>query len=238
MSARHLIRGVTPTLLLAGLATGCSSDGTSPTRAASVSVSITAAVEGAVGPGAVARDPDHALRIDRVGLVVDGVDLDGPDGAERLERGPFLLDVPLDGGVRSLIAATVPSGRYGAMRVQLRPPLSTEPGDLGLLGSHPDLEGISVRVEGRWDEAPFVYERGLDDVRLLSLDPPVEVVGRTVNVTLTLDVGSWFRGGDGVLVDPRDALGDVPLAFEVEERIRGSFSAFEDPDADGVAGGD
>lgn len=222
-------------LLLAAAA--CSSDGTTPVRAASVSVSVGATVEGAVGPDAVARGPEHTLRIDRVGLVVSGLELAGADGDEPLEAGPFLLDVPLDGTVRSLIAATVPPGRYDAVRLELWPLNATEPADQGLLVVHPDVEGLSVRVEGRWDGAPFVYGRALGGVRLLALEPPVEVWGRTANVTLALDVGSWFRRDDGTLVNPADAGDGTPAGAEVETRILASLRAFEDADADGVAGG-
>lgn len=224
-------------LLLSLAVAACSSEGTTPTRAASVSLSVVATVEGVTGPDAAARGPEHTLHIDRVGLVVGGLELAGVSGDQPLEPGPFLIEVPLDGTVRSLIAATVPPGRYAAMRLKLWPPDAADPESQGVLIDHPDVEGLSVRVEGRWDGVAFTYGRALDDVRLLALQPPVEVMGRTANVTLTLDVGSWFRSPDGTLIDPALAGDGTPLGAEVEERIRASFAAFEDADADGVAGG-
>lgn len=232
--SRRRVAGV---LLALVSVAACSSDGTTPTRAASVSLSVTATVEGAVGPDAAARGPEHTLHIDRVGLVVAELALSGVDGDESLEAGPFLLDLPLDGTVRSLVAATVPPGRYEAMQLQLWPLNASEPDDHGLLLVHPDVEGLSVRVEGRWNGEPFVYGRALDAVRRLELHPPVEVRGRTANVTLMLDVGSWFRRDDGTLVNPADAGEGSPAGASVEARIHASFQAFEDADADGVAGG-
>lgn len=221
------------------LAVGCGErESTAPPLAASVSLSVTATVEGTTGPEVRMRDPAHELVIERVALVLEGVELSGAGGDAPLEHRPFVLDVPLHGVVRSLLATAVAPGRYPAMRLRLRPPARSDPHTLPILLDHPDVEGVSVRVEGRWDGEPFTFGRPLDDVQQIALTPPLEVEGRTTNLTLSLDVGSWFRAPDGTLMDPRALEGDTPPGRAVEERIRASFAAFEDADVDGVAGGD
>lgn len=214
----------------------CTEGGTSPSRAASVSLSIA----GVAGPGGAAlhlSDGSHTLGIDGVALVVSEVALAAGDVEEALERGPFVLEVPVDGGVRSLMAAVVPPARYDGVRIDLHVPRRADPADAVFLESHPEFEGASVRVEGRWDGEPFVWTRAVDELRFVVLSPPVDVRGRTANVTLRLDVGAWFRDDDGALVEPGAATGDGPVAAAVESRIRASFEAFEDPDADGTASG-
>ncbi|MEQ9568812.1 MAG: hypothetical protein RLN75_01370 [Longimicrobiales bacterium] len=216
----------------------CSDGGTSPDRAASVSVYITTAPIAADSGSASLVDGTHRLTLDRVALVVSEVGLAAGTGGQSLEDDPFLLDVPVGGGVRSLLAAAVAPGRYDGVRIGLHAPDPDDPADQAFLAAHPDLAGASVRVEGSWNGEPFTWTRALDEVRVVALEPPLDVWARTANVTLLLDVGSWFRAADGSLIDPATAMGDAPMAAVVESRIRASFAALVDPDADGTASDD
>lgn len=197
---------------------------TAPTRVAAGGLQI--------GDGA------HELVFDRITLVVAEVGLAAGQGSVVLEERVFLLEVPVGGGVRPLMASAVAPGRYDGVRIGLHAPDLDDPADHGLLSAHPELAGVSIRVEGRWDGEPFTWVRAMDELRLVSLTPPVEIWGRTANVTLQLDVASWFRDDAGGLVDPAEAVGDHPSAAGVVSRIRTSFAAFEDPDADGAPSDD
>ncbi len=221
-----------------GLAAACSDDGASPDRAASVGLFVTTApVQGAAG-GLQVGDGAHQLVFDRITLVVSEVGLAGGQRSVVLEERVFLLEVPVGGGVRPLMASAVAPGRYDGVRIGLHAPDPDDPLDQALLAAHPELQGASVRVEGTWDGEPFTWVRAMDELRLVTLSPAVEIWGRTANVMLRLDVASWFRDEGGALVDPGEAVGDHPSAAAVVSRIRTSFAAFEDPDADGATSDD
>lgn len=239
-------------LLCAVASAACSEGILSPEPAASVSLSITASVGGAMSdgttiPGVAFADGHHVLSLQRVTLVVGAVSLrdaavadcvapvSAVGGCEVLERGLVLLEAPLDGSVRSLVAALVRPGRYDALGLQLHAPDRNDPRDSTFLRLHGGFEGTSVRVEGLWDGEPFTFERTLDEERWVDVTPLWAESGRTVNITLRLDPSSWFRSDDGFLVDPRVASLDPVAAAAVESRIRTSIAAFEDEDVDGFA---
>ena len=239
-------------LLCAVAFAACSDGSLAPEQAASVSLSITASVSGAMDDGATPAgvafaDGHHLLSLQRVTLVVGAVTLreagvedcvagaDPVPGCALLERGPVLLEAPLDGSVRSLVAALVRPGSYDALGLTIHAPDRTDARDSTFLQRHDDFEGISVRVEGLWDGEPFIFERTLDEERWVDVTPFRVESGRTANITLRLDPSSWFRSESGLLVDPRAASLDPEAAAAVESRIRTSIAAFEDDDVDGIA---
>ncbi len=206
----------------------CAENGVEPAATAAVSLSV--AATGVSSTTVV--DGNHQLRFDRVALVVGDIML---GDAELLESGPALLEAPLDGSVRSLVASVVEPGRYDELSLTFHAPVPGTPPDDVFLASHPGFDGVSVRVEGWWDDVAFVFERRLDEYRAVDLRGLDLLPGRTRNVTLLLDPASWFRADDGSLIDPAGADTDPVVAARVESRIRGSLEAFTDQDADGVA---
>ena len=204
-----------------------------------------------------ASDGAHTLVVGSVELVVDEIELQragvvagctddsdddssGPGGSSddcaELESGPQLIDLPLgDGGAPTVAAVVVPipPGSYSELELELRP---LDPGsgeDRSFLAAHPDLAGVTVRVRGTWDGAPFEYTTTLDDEIELDFSPPLEVAGSGVNITVNLDVLKWFHSADGTLIDPRTAVAGQPNASVVSANIRESLAVFEDDDHDG-----
>ncbi len=241
----HLATPILALIVSVGV-TACSEGGTGPALVSSVSLSVTAR---SAGPdGAVFNDGIHELILLRTALVVRGVALSRAGGAacsaggatssgcQPLEERPFLLDIPLDGSVRTLVAAAVPAARYDEVRVALHVPSPDSAVDGGLLSLHPEFAGAAVRVEGTWDGEPFEFVSTLGEVWTVALRPPVDVGGRTTNLTVRLDVGEWFVATDGHLIDPRLAVPGGDVAAQIDARIRASFEAFGDPDADGMEG--
>jgi hypothetical protein len=239
-----------PLLLAVGLV-GCAEGSLQPEQSASVSLSMAVSAEGAMTgatlDGVAFADGHHVLSLQSVSLVVGGVTLREEGvavcpaaplaavGCHVLERGLVLLEAPLDGSVRSLVAALVRPARYGALGLRLHAPNRADAMDSTFLALHEGFEGTSLRVEGLWDGEPFTFERTLDEERWVELRPMVVESGRTANVTLRLDPSSWFRSEDGRLVDPRIVALDPVAAAGVDSRIRTSIAAFEDDDVDGVA---
>ncbi|OGU00384.1 MAG: hypothetical protein A2085_02970 [Gemmatimonadetes bacterium GWC2_71_10] len=62
----------------------------------------------------------------------------------------------------------------------------------------------------------------------------VDVSGANTNLTIRMDVRTWFRvGGTGALIDPASANVGQPNEGAVRENIKNSIEAFEDDDRDG-----
>ena len=86
---------------------------------------------------------------------------------------------------------------------------------------------------GGFDGAPFQYAASLDNEIEMDFRPALEVGEAGVNITVNLDVLSWFRDADGALIDPRTAVPGQPDASVVSANIWRSLAVFEDDDHDG-----
>jgi hypothetical protein len=160
---------------------------------------------------------------------------DSDDCAE-IESGPRLVDLSLgDAGAPTVAAVSVPipTGTYSELELKLRPLNPGSGEDRAFIAAHPELAGVSARVRGTWDGAPFEYTTSLDEEIELDFVPPLEVAESGVNITVNLDVLSWFRNADGTLIDPRTAVTGQPNASVVSANIGTSLAVFQDDDHDG-----
>jgi hypothetical protein len=105
------------------------------------------------------------------------------------------------------------------------------------VADHPEFDDVSIRVLGSYNGTPFTFATDLTEVEDLMLAEPVEVlVDQELQVTLHIDVSTWFTSEDGNgLVDPTQANDGGPFESLVERQIRESFRAFQDGDLDGAA---
>jgi hypothetical protein len=158
---------------------------------------------------------------------------DGED-CPPLTVGPVLIDLPLDGTTKVVLDALVPAGTYQRLQARLH---AVKPGDEGVadfLTAHPEFEGISVKVVGVFTDAAgadhdFTFTSPMNVVSSINFDEPVTVGAGTTNLTIDVDVGSWFTGGSGAVIDPTNAANQQAI----ERNIRRSLRAFEDDDHDG-----
>jgi len=156
---------------------------------------------------------------------------DGDCGQLRL--GPFLVDLPLNGGVSHEFTVTVDTGTYTEAKFQIHKPEGAD--DSAFIAAHPEYAGVSIRVVGTFNGTAFVYTTGVTDVQEVEFDPPLVVSEGGTAFTLQVDLSGWFRTGAGVLVDPNTALGDGVNVNLVQQNIIHSFHGFEDGDHDGHA---
>lgn len=240
------------TAALAGL-TACG-DATGPGGGDSVTLSATAGGGGSTS-GSVAApsfsieqsDGTNSLTLTRVAVVVRDVELeaaggecDGDGGSETtcrdFESGPVLVELPLDGSVATVAGVDVPEGTYDEVEFNIHAPTRGSTEDNALLEEHPEFEDVSVRVEGTYNGSSFVFEQDLMDTQERTLSPALEVTGDggSVNLTLQLDVSSWFVDAGGSLVDPETANKGGANENLVEENIRTSIDLIQDDDSDGV----
>ncbi len=161
-----------------------------------------------------------------------------PDGCEEVEVGPVLIDLPLGPGADSIFVIEVPSGTYERIDFEVHKVSSGDPDDAAFLQGHPDFDGKSIRVRGRFNEQAYTFESDLDVEQELDLVPPMVIggAGAETNVTIRMGVDAWFRSATGALVDPATANKGGVNESTVKESIKQSVKAFEDPDEDGIEG--
>lgn len=157
------------------------------------------------------------------------------DDCEEFETGPVLVDVPLTGGVETLVTVDVPAGTYDEIEFEIHKVSNDDPEDAAFRAAHPDLVGLSIRVTGTYNGTPFSFETDLNAEQEFELAVPlvVEEGAGGTNLTVRIDLDGWFRTAGGSLIDPASANKGGPNEGLVKENIKNSFEAFEDRDRDG-----
>ncbi len=157
-----------------------------------------------------------------------------PDGCEEVEVGPELVDLPLTPGATQKFDVDIPPGMYSRIDLEVHKVESGDPLDNAFIALHPEFDGLSIRVIGTFNGQAYVYETDLNVKQELDLVPALTVSeGVDVNVTVRVDVGTWFRTAGGDLIDPASGNKGEPNENEVEDNITASLRAFEDNDRDG-----
>ena len=208
--------------------------------ATQASASAAAALDVTVGDGA------NTIVITKAQIVVRKLELkssditacadesdDNPssDDCEEVKAGPMLVDLPLTPGATSELTASIPAGTYRELEFQVHKPTST-PADQAFVAANPNFANASIRVEGTYNGTPFVYTSTMTDEFELEFDPPIVLDADNKNVTIKVDLATWFMNGTTV-IDPSSANPGQPNETLVRNNIRSSFKSFEDDDHDG-----
>jgi hypothetical protein len=239
----HPVQPLALAVLAAGLA-GCSDSEDLGQVRLQVASHLAAAVEpGTPGQLVITAGGDEIV-LESVGLVLRKVRLDGgaaapcPEDAEggsscgELRFGPVLLELPMDEGAETVLDVDLPVGSYTGLQFQLHRPTDAND-DADFVADHPEYEGTSIRVAGSYNGTPFTFTSDLTLVESVVFPALVEVdADEELALTLLVSVGDWFAADGGGLVDPAQASNGGPLESTVEQRIRASFRAFRDGDAD------
>ncbi|WP_179862087.1 hypothetical protein [Longibacter salinarum] len=166
----------------------------------------------------------------------DDDDSESDDDCEEVERGPFVVDLPLGGASPfTAFSASLPVGQWSEVEFEVEP----LDDDDALANSTNVPEDESIYVEGIWRpaggaEAPFTWTSDVDSEQEVDFDPPIEVTSdQSVNITFRVGIDGWFRGPNGSLIDPRTVDDDDDLEDLIEENIEASIEGFRDDDRDG-----
>jgi hypothetical protein len=218
-----------------------SAAGASFSRSADVSVASTSSAD-------VLQITKAQLVLARVELVRAGATCtsetaSGDDAAEHeecaeLELAPSLVDLPVAATttVVNALSVTVPEGSYSSLEAKLRPIQSGRDGGRGstaFLAAHPDLNGVSVLVEGTFNGTAFTYKGAVSSGIERTFSPPLTVTGAPLGLTVNADLATWFRSSSGALIDPRTANAGGANVQLVADNIMRSFRAFRDDDHNG-----
>ncbi|HET7041341.1 MAG TPA: hypothetical protein VFI13_04965 [Gemmatimonadales bacterium] len=162
----------------------------------------------------------------------DSMEHEGGDECGEVKAGPFLVDLPLGAGASRQFTVTVDTGTYTRVKIQIHTPDGAN--DVAFLQQHPEYAGVSLRVVGTFNDAPFVYTTGVTDVQEVMFTTPLVVGTSPTAFTLSVDLAGWFVGSTGSLIDPSTATGVTANALQVRHNILLSFHAFQDEDHDGA----
>lgn len=162
-------------------------------------------------------------------------DDDDDDGfeCEEIESGPYLVELPVNNTVRTALSVAIPAGQYREIEYEIERPDDDDSDDRAFLAAHPSFRDVSIRVEGTYSGAPFVYVGRFEVEIELEFRPPVVVDGTSNNITVAVDMSRWFRTASGGVIDPNTANRGGPNESLVANNIRFSFDGFEDDDHDG-----
>jgi hypothetical protein len=164
----------------------------------------------------------------------DCEDEESMHGCEEIKRSFVLVDLPTDTSVHTLFDAVIPPGSYSSLEARIRVPhADSDTTALSFLSAHPEFAGANVRVEGTFHGIPFVYTGAVNSKLELDFSPPIIVDSTGLNVTVSVDITSWFKDGTGLLIDPTTAGSGGVNAAIVADNIRRSFRAFRDDHRDG-----
>ena len=255
LSRRAFERCSAPIIVIVAMASAACSDATSSSgRDVSLTFATPAAAVRAAAiaqPGATAldltvNDGQHTLVITSAELVLREVELqvpatadcaaeaggDSPDCAE-MDIGPMLVSLPVTAGVSTTpLTVQVPAGTYHEIEFTLRRPDDDAAGR-AFVAAHPAFADISVRVAGTFDGQPFELTSAVRAKMELEFSAPLVIDASDNNITVDVDLASWFRDGASALIDPRAAGAGTTARATIEQNIQRSFHAFEDDDRDG-----
>ena len=219
--------------------TSACSDSVAPSGARSLSVSFATAKAAPARSisASLAASPADSIILSKAQLVLSNIELSKVGGTctvtsqghqgdcQDIEVNPAAIELPLTAGAKTAFAVGIPEGTYSGLEAEISPARAGS----SIATALPELAGKSIRVEGTYGGAPFVYSTDISADLELSFSPPIAVTKDGLNVTVGVDVNSWFRDASGARLDPRNAAN----AATINANIRRSFKAYEDDDKDG-----
>ena len=165
-------------------------------------------------------------------------DVMGNGDCDEFETGAVLAALPLGTtATETVVAVDAPPGMYDALEFKIHKPEAPE--DADFLAANPTFAGVSIRVKGTYSQAgtrsDFTFESDLNQDQEVVLSPPLTVSdGQPANVTLRIDIASWFLNGAGTaLVNPATANKGQANEGVVKDNIEASIDAFRDDDHNG-----
>jgi len=141
----------------------------------------------------------------------DGDDTDEHE-CEPIRVDPVQVNLPLDGTTKVILDALVPAGSYVGLRAKLE-----------------SVNVVGVFTDSGGTDHAFTFTSDAHAHVSVNFASPMAVSASTTNLTIDVDVASWFKGASGAILDPNNAENQEAI----ERAIRASFHAFQDDNHDG-----
>ena len=176
------------------------------------------------------------MELERVGASCVSSMAAGDDDADdhecaELTLAPAIVDLPVDASIATPLQISIPVGTYKALEAKIRPVKSSEDhgkASTAFLTAHPEFANVTVRVEGTYNGKAFVYTGAPRAEFETEFNPPLVVDAKPVNLTVHVDLATWFRNSAGALIDPASV--DALDMQTILQNIRRSFRAYHDDD--------
>lgn len=183
------------------------------------------------GLNKVASDP---IVLDTVKILLKDIKFRQAAGdSSNVKVGPMVVYLNLNGIPTEFAAGIVIAGNYDKIKFRLHKP---EAGDVisdpeFIAGSSGELR-YSVIVKGTYNGVPFIYKSSKTATQEVNLKNYVNLTAEVkTNVTLSVDVNSWFYK-DTVVLNPNN----IDNQNDIDNNIKDSFKkAFRDANKDGIA---
>jgi hypothetical protein len=155
-----------------------------------------------------------------------------PAGCEEFKAGPIVLDLPLTPGASPQVTVNIPPGTYNKVEFKIH---KVSDGDTAFLAANPTFANKSIHVEGTYNGTPFTFDTDMDVEQEMELTTPLVIADTTTstNLTVRVDLSTWFKTAAGALIDPSTANNGGANNGVVTENIQHSFKAFRDHEKDG-----
>jgi hypothetical protein len=148
--------------------------------------------------------------------------------------GPLLVQLDLTGSALTTpITINAPFGTFDTVSFDISVPDGGDPAQVAYLDANPDMEGVSLLVEGTFNSAAYSFALDLrGDQALLISPPPVVTESNTgFSITAMFAIASWFVRTDSSLMKP-SAMCSASVGCAdrstVEQNIERSIQAYSD----------
>lgn len=148
-----------------------------------------------------------------------------------VKLGPTLVDIPLTATASTAITTAVPQGTYNKVEFQIHRPTNNNT-DAQFVATNPNFANASIRLEGTFNGSPFVFTSAISQSMELNFATPVVIDADNKNITIAVDLSSWFKV-NGQVINPSTANPGQPNESAVSQNIKASLHAFEDDDKNG-----
>ena len=168
------------------------------------------------------------IYISRARVVIGRIEFQGDNDTatyRSAEHQPEIVELDLNGNMHMLGYVPIPVGTYDRSLFRME---RLEPTDSTAYYQNPDMQGVSLRVEGyvNGDTAEsFLFTTELDEEQQHQFAPFTFADGESRTVVLQFNHDSWFRDEGGNLIDPNDAQLSSARSI-VETNIVNSFDVY------------
>lgn len=213
-------------LLLAGLffTTACNTTNSND-EVATVQLQMQVKAENATAKQLSANQSTHGVVIQQIMLFVEEMELESiQNDSLDFEIENFIVNLPIDGSPFVLTEQEFPAGIYDEFEIEIEKPDDLDV-NVNNTAFRDETGSYSIVVRGLFNEVEFTFRSSEDFEIELDLDPPLEIRdGEVAQLTLSVDISSWFKGVDGEDLDPKDPANTE----QINKNIEASFEAFED----------
>ncbi len=148
--------------------------------------------------------------------------VDGSDSVDFRSNSPMIVDLNLEGTIQEIGSISINPGVYDETRFRIE---DLDDGDSAIYADNPDMQDLSIRVEGYVNGTPdssYVWTADFMEDQVHQFTPFTINAGDTVSLLFEFDHTLWFVDEEGVAIDPRDAL-VTGVQSDIEANVKSAF---------------